>query len=97
MNAPQASLYFDLEPKNAPYVLSGFFDAFPNEASRSNMKFRINGSEIPVEWSEVGKFTGAVDPKLLKTGRNVLEFETVPNHDYYGYSARLDWVKIAPE
>ncbi|WP_447798329.1 hypothetical protein [Pseudomonas moraviensis] len=97
MNAPQASLYFDIEPKNAPYVLSGFFDAFPNEASRSNMKFRINGAEIPVEWSEVGKFTGAVDPKLLKTGRNVLEFETVPNHDYYGYSARLDWVKIVPE
>lgn len=97
MNAPKASLYFDLEPKNARYTLSGFFDAFPNEASRSNMKFRINGTEIPVEWSEVGKFSGAVNPALLKSGRNVLEFETIPNTDYYGYSARMDWVKIVPE
>jgi hypothetical protein len=97
MNAPKASLNFDLEPKKAPYVLTGFFDVFPNEASRSAMKFRINGTEIPVEWSEVGKFTGTVNPELLKSGRNVLEFETISNSDYYGYSARMDWVKIAPE
>lgn len=89
-----SSLYFDLIPQEMAYEVSGYFNMFANEKMRSQMEIRINGTLIPIEWEADGNFSGVVNPKTLRTGRNVLEFDSPTDDKYYGLSARLDWVQI---
>ncbi|MDM8190705.1 hypothetical protein EVS84_00700 [Pseudomonas koreensis] len=96
-NAPHATLNFDLAPTPGPYAISGLFNAFANEKIRAEMQVLVNGTVIPVQWSADGSFGGDLNPQLLKTGRNVIEFVSAVDNNYYGLSARLDWVKIAKQ
>ncbi|VVP12724.1 hypothetical protein [Pseudomonas fluorescens] len=96
-NSARSSLYFDLTPQAAPYVISGYFNIFANEQMRSQMKIRINGTLIPIQWGVDGNFNGVVNPETLKSGRNELEFDSPTDDKYYGLSARLDWVQIVKQ
>ncbi|RON53523.1 hypothetical protein [Pseudomonas frederiksbergensis] len=96
-NAPRASLNFDLTPTPGAYVISGLFNVFANEKIRGEMQVMVNGSLIPVQWSPDGGFSGSVNPEILKSGANVIEFVSGVADNYYGLSARLDWVKIAKQ
>jgi hypothetical protein len=97
MNAPHATLNFDLAPTPGRYAISGLFNAFANEKIRADMQVLVNGTVIPVQWAADGSFGGDLDPDLLKIGRNVIEFASAVDNNYYGLSARLDWVKIAKQ
>ncbi|ROO00269.1 hypothetical protein BK674_14630 [Pseudomonas moraviensis] len=95
INAPRASIVFDLVPKPDPYTITGLFSAFANANIRSEMEIRVNGHSVPVEWSANGEFSGSVPPTALQAGRNSIEFLSSVDPAQGGVSARLDWVKVA--
>lgn len=94
INAPQASLVFDLVPKPDRYSISGFFSAFANTNIRSEMEIRVNGYPVTLQWKENGEFNGHVPQSALKTGRNIIEFVSSVDPVQGGISARLDWIKV---
>lgn len=96
-NAPRASLIFDLQPTPGAYSISGLFNAFANEKIRGEIQVLVNGTSIPVQWNADGSFGGDLNPDVLKSGKNVLEFVSPVDDNYYGLSARLDWVKIVKQ
>ncbi|WP_085578023.1 MULTISPECIES: hypothetical protein [unclassified Pseudomonas] len=95
INAPRASLVFDLTPASTPYVISGAFNSFANDQIRTQMQIRVNGHPVAVRWGANGEFSGDLPPQTLEAGHNTLEFISSVDAALGGISARLDWVKIA--
>jgi len=59
------------------------------------MQVMVNGNLISVQWSPYGSFSGSINTDILQTGGNVIELVSGVNDQFYGLSARLDWVKLA--
>ncbi|ROO00268.1 hypothetical protein BK674_14625 [Pseudomonas moraviensis] len=93
----EATLLFEFAPKQATtYELKGTFNAFSSISPSSSMSISLNGKALAVQWSGSGDFQAMIDEGVLTSGTNTLEFNSPTDDSYYGLSARLAGVHIAP-
>ncbi|WP_342131817.1 hypothetical protein [Hydrogenophaga sp. OTU3427] len=93
--ARTGSLYFELLPRDADYVLRFRLSAAANDAVLKGLGLLVNGTPLPVALNGL-EGTVAVPPGMLKRGTNVLAFESEVARDYYGLSIMLDRVTLEP-
>lgn len=94
MNAPRASLVFELTPTADTYSVSGSFSEFASDKIRTEMQILVNDVQIPLHWSPEGVFVGNLSRNQVKNGRNTIEFLSSVEKSLGGVSAKLDWVSI---
>lgn len=96
MSLESAHLAFDLAPKNTPYVIRGRLAQVAPGVPIDAFSVSINGHALPLAWRGQEEFQAIVPAGLLLRGRNMLQFDAPNNPDFYDYSVRMDWVRLAP-
>jgi hypothetical protein len=95
-NEKYSNLVFEFKPDSEKiYELRGDFTIFAGAAPKSSMVITLNGTELSLQWSDNGEFHAMINPGVLKSGSNNLEFNSPTDDNYYGLSARLAGIHIA--
>lgn len=93
----EATLVFEFAPdQSKAYELNGTFNIFASTSPSSSMIISLNGKVLPVQWNGAGDFQARIEAGALTSGTNTLEFNSPTDDTYYGLSARLAGVHIAP-
>lgn len=89
------SLYFELQPVAGEYLLQFRMTAAANDLVLKSLGMSVNGIDLPVTLSGLeGVVT--VPAGVLRSGLNVMVFQSEVAKDYYGLSIMLDWVALKP-
>jgi hypothetical protein len=91
----KSSLVFKFHPKDRLYALEGSFNLFISDVIKNSLVILINGTTVPFQWGESGKFHATIPQGILKNGLNVIEFNSSADEKYYGLSARMDGFRIS--
>jgi hypothetical protein len=91
----KSSLVFKFHPKDRVYALEGSFNLVISDVIKNSLVILINGTTVPFQWGESGKFHATIPQGILKNGSNVIEFNSSADEKYYGLSARMDGFSIS--
>jgi hypothetical protein len=92
-----ATLEFEINPDDSPYILKGQLQLILNEKIKQSIKIHINNQEIPFSINPNNMFTAAIPSGLLKKGLNNIMFFSEIDKSYYGLSFQLDWLLVEPQ
>ncbi len=97
-NMPEASLVFDLQPQDKPYLIKGRIHAIAPGADRNALAITVNGKQAyAVNWINDNEFYTLVPAGEFSRGRNEVVFRVPVDMDFYGVGVAMDWVRITPE
>jgi hypothetical protein len=94
---PVSTLLFKLYPEKKPYLIDGKFANMSPNTKKENVRIKINGHDIPLNWTDSMTFNGEVDPTWIQSDMNELEFAVPEDINYCGLSVALDWVSLSPK
>lgn len=98
INLPEASLVFELTPRNTPYLFKGRIIAIAPGTDRNAIRLSINDIEkLPVTWVNDNEFHAVIPPGKLVQGQNEAVLHVPVDMKYYGIGISVDWILIAPE
>ncbi|HSW94245.1 MAG TPA: hypothetical protein VLJ15_07845 [Gammaproteobacteria bacterium] len=72
----QATLLFNLQPAEKPYILKGKFVTILTPAIQNSMRVSINGHLLKLEWKKDNAFQAVIPMKVLVSGVNTIEFDS---------------------
>lgn len=90
----KSALYFDFLPTANYYLLQGKFDQIISEPIRQSIKIRLNKNDLLYHWISDGTFEAEIQPGVLFSGVNEIEFNSAADPKFDGLSAKLDWFEI---
>lgn len=95
-NLPEASLVFDLKPRNTPYLIEGrIVDRAPGTDPNAVRVSVNDADQFPVTWTSDRNFHVVVPAGKFKQGRNEVVLNVPPDMQYYGLGMSIDWINIA--
>lgn len=98
VNLPEASLIFEMRPRNTPYLVRGRSVAIAPGTDRNAIRITINGSEeLPLDWTSDTDFQAVVPTGALVDGRNELVLHVPVDMTYYAIGVSLDWIQVSPK
>jgi hypothetical protein len=98
VNLPEASLIFEMKPRNTPYLVKGRSVAVAPGTDRNAIRVSINDTdEFPLTWTSDGDFHAVIPAGKLVDGRNELVLHVPVDMAYYGVGMALDWIQVAPK
>jgi hypothetical protein len=90
-----ATIIFDLVPRQSAYFLRGRFESILNEPIRESIQIRVNQDIIPFQWLGNGEFEAKVSYNSLLVGSNTIVFHSKTD-PAQGLSVMLAWFEILP-
>jgi len=93
----EASLLFNLEPKEKNYILRGKFEMILNDNIRKSIKIKINQHFIDYKLFSTNTFEAMIPRAFLVKGTNTIAFGSKTEPSYYDLSLSLAWFEITPE
>lgn len=98
VNLPEASLIFEMKPRNTPYLITGRSVGFAPGTDRNAIRVSINDAEeFPLSWTSDGDFHAVVPAGKLLEGRNELVLHVPVDMSYFAIGMSLDWIEVAPK
>jgi hypothetical protein len=91
-----ASLFFDLVPKQEEYLLQVKFAAFSSEKIRDALRISLNGTDVECRWLSFHQCEAHMAPGILHAGANEIAFISPIDPDYYGLSLSLTTFSLVP-
>ncbi|WP_314103175.1 hypothetical protein [uncultured Stenotrophomonas sp.] len=96
-NMPDASLVFNLQPRDTEYLVKGRIQAVAGNTDRKAVTISINGGpKHPLEWITDNEFYTYVPAGELVKGRNEAVFHVPVDMNFYGVGIAMDWVRFTP-
>ncbi len=89
-----SALYFDFLPTANHYLLQGKFDQIISEPIWQSIKIRLNKNGLLYRWISDGAFEAEIQPGVLFSDVNEIEFNSAVDPKFNGFSAKLDWFEI---
>lgn len=97
-NMTEASLVFDLAPRNSMYMVKGRIHAIAPGVDPDGISIAVNGRPAHgLNWINPNEFYTYVPAGEFTSGRNEIVFHTPVDMDFYGWAISMDWVRIAPQ
>jgi len=97
VNLPEASLIFDLVPRNRPYLVKGRIHAIAPGTDPKAVTLSVNGREPhALNWINDREFYLYVPAGELVKGQNEAVFHVPVDMKFYGVGIAMDWVRFTP-
>ena len=91
----RSTLLFDFTPTDENYWVEGQFDLIISQPIRDSMGIRLNGRDLNHQWIDDNHFEAWIPAGLMISGVNTIELNSATDPNYYGLSARLDWLEVS--
>lgn len=95
MIAPEARLWFNLEPRPSDYVLRVRVASWISGPAKTELRMRLNGQLLETTWKNEISAEAVVDKSLIRSGLNELILAS-PLHEQHGISLAVDRVEVVP-
>lgn len=97
-NLPDASLRFELAPRNTPYEVEGRIVSIAPGTDRNSLSISINGSErIPLSWISDKQFRATIPAGTMIHGSNEAVMHIPVDAHFFGIGLAVDWIKFTPK